>query len=57
MREGAPKATYDLAELVNDVAEITRGKWKDEAEGRGIKIAVQTSFNHAKSTRRCATTG
>jgi PAS domain S-box-containing protein len=47
MREGSPSSVYDLAELVNDVVEITRGKWKDEAEGKGLKIEVETSFHHS----------
>lgn len=46
MRTDAPEGLHDMAEIVNDVVEITRSKWQNEAEGRGAKIAVTTSFLH-----------
>lgn len=47
MREASRRSSFDLADMVNDVVEITRGKWKDEAEERGITIDVTTAFNHS----------
>jgi CheY-like chemotaxis protein len=47
MREASRRSSFDLADMVTDVVEITRGKWKDEAEERGLSIEVVRSFNHS----------
>ena len=31
---------------MRDTVEITRGKWKNEAQGRGVRIDVETRFEH-----------
>jgi signal transduction histidine kinase/ActR/RegA family two-component response regulator len=49
MRKDPTQSLHDLGEIVSDIVEITRGKWKDEAEGRGIQIDVDTSFRHTGS--------
>lgn len=46
MRKEIRHVPLDFAELITDVVEITRGKWKNEAEGRGVSIEVLTKFDH-----------
>lgn len=44
-KEGqAQKVPLDLNSLISDVIELTRYKWKDLAEMRGIKIEINTHF-------------
>jgi anti-sigma regulatory factor (Ser/Thr protein kinase) len=38
-----------MKELVEDVVEITRSKWKNEAQGKGLSIEVDTEFAHTAS--------
>jgi signal transduction histidine kinase/ActR/RegA family two-component response regulator len=46
MRKETRRLSIDPGELVTDVVEITRGKWKNEAEQRGVRIEVTTDFAH-----------
>jgi C4-dicarboxylate-specific signal transduction histidine kinase len=47
MRKDTRREHLDLAEIVRDTVEITRGKWKNEAQGRGVRIDVEMRFGHA----------
>lgn len=47
-RKDTAQSLHDLGEIVTDIVEITRSKWKDEAEGRGVHIDVSTSFAHTE---------
>lgn len=47
MRKDSRREHLDLGEIVRDTVEITRGKWKNEAQGRGVQIDVETRFGHA----------
>jgi len=38
----------DLNNLIQEVVEVTRHKWQDEAQARGIKIEVETRLGEAK---------
>lgn len=49
MRKETPSEAISVLELVEDVVEITRSKWKNEAQGKGISIAVDTEFAHTVS--------
>ncbi|MGE5175659.1 MAG: ATP-binding protein [Hyphomicrobiales bacterium] len=40
VREDQAQEPLDLPQIAADVVEITRGKWKNEAERRGVKVAV-----------------
>jgi PAS domain S-box-containing protein len=42
VREDREHEPLDLREIADEVVEITRGKWKNEAEGRGVKVDVVT---------------
>lgn len=46
MRKDTRRETLDIGEIVRDVVEITRGKWKNEAQSRGVRIDVTTEFAH-----------
>jgi PAS domain S-box-containing protein len=41
VREDREHESLDLPGLAEEVAEITRGRWKNEAERRGVEIAVR----------------
>ncbi|HEX7077958.1 MAG TPA: ATP-binding protein [Candidatus Eisenbacteria bacterium] len=41
VREDGTHEPLDLPELAAEVVEITRGKWKNEAERRGVKVDVR----------------
>jgi len=40
VREDRAHEVLDLGEIVEEVVEITRGKWKNESERRGVKVDV-----------------
>jgi nitrogen-specific signal transduction histidine kinase/ActR/RegA family two-component response regulator len=40
VREDRAHEVLDLAEIADEVVEITRGKWKNESEHRGVKVDV-----------------
>jgi CheY-like chemotaxis protein/anti-sigma regulatory factor (Ser/Thr protein kinase) len=42
MRRTAALHTLDLQSLVNDVLEMTRGRWQDTARGAGTEITVES---------------
>lgn len=41
VREDREHEPLDLPDLADEVVEITRGKWKNEAERRGVKVDVR----------------
>ncbi|MGE5177554.1 MAG: ATP-binding protein [Bacteroidota bacterium] len=41
VREDRAHEVLDPAEIAREVVEITRGKWKNEAERRGVKVEVR----------------
>jgi len=46
MRKETRRELINVSDLIEDVVEITRSKWKNEAEGKGISIEVGTEFEH-----------
>jgi signal transduction histidine kinase/ActR/RegA family two-component response regulator len=46
MRKETRRESIDVRELIEDVVEITRSKWKNEAQGKGLSIEVDTQFAH-----------
>jgi signal transduction histidine kinase len=40
-RQTRPAGRVDLPELLRDVVELTRGRWKDEAQSRGLSYDVR----------------
>jgi signal transduction histidine kinase/CheY-like chemotaxis protein len=47
VREDRAHEPLDLTEIAEEVVEITRGKWKNEAERRGVKVEVQIETRDA----------
>ncbi len=47
VREEAQNEVLHLASVAGEVLEITKGKWKNEAERRGIKVAVRIEAEDA----------
>jgi len=41
VREDRAHEPLDLLQIVHEVVEITRGKWKNEAERRGVRVEVE----------------
>lgn len=49
MRRPGPESDFqdlDVNEIVRDVVEITRPRWKDEAELKGIRIQIETDLGN-----------
>ncbi len=44
-RTDTPQAPVDLNAAIRDAVEISRSKWKDEAEARGKRIDIQTDLS------------
>jgi GAF domain-containing protein/FixJ family two-component response regulator len=42
MRRSRPFQPVDLAQLIGEVVEVTRSRWKDEAQARGVHYEVVT---------------
>ncbi len=47
VREDRAHEPLDLKEIAAEVVEITRGKWKNEAEHRGVKVEVSIDAREA----------
>jgi CheY-like chemotaxis protein/anti-sigma regulatory factor (Ser/Thr protein kinase) len=47
VREDRVHESLDLKEIAAEVVEITRGKWKNEAERRGVKVEVSIDAREA----------
>ncbi|MCK7514164.1 MAG: HAMP domain-containing histidine kinase [Desulfobacterales bacterium] len=44
IRQDLPKEVLDLHDVVREAVEMTRHKWKNEQEARGVVITVQTDL-------------
>jgi GAF domain-containing protein/FixJ family two-component response regulator/anti-sigma regulatory factor (Ser/Thr protein kinase) len=42
MRRARPFQAVNLAQLIDEVVEVTRSRWKDEAQGRGVHYEIVT---------------
>jgi PAS domain S-box-containing protein len=49
VREDRAHEPLDLTEIAEEVVEITRGKWKNDAERRGVKVEVRIEAVNAPS--------
>jgi signal transduction histidine kinase/DNA-binding response OmpR family regulator len=51
IRKDAPSGAVDLNDVVRSAVELSRWKWKDECEARGVQVAVRVEAGEIPVTR------